>query len=311
VSSPAISNSIFLAEMTVGVWAFAAAGFLVAAVVGFAAGVNYAKHAAQRAVERVRKGLASLYGHVVSSIETARSACQMLETFPDLKLSMEQLGRLQEKQSSLLQAVQRIVDGQQVPVEPEPPPAVTMPDMTWVLEPQHAVTKLPDRAAFDANRDMLARLAAESGFSTGLLLVQIDRVDHLKRRFGVAGMQTFTRTMAGLICRSMRDADVACQFAPETFAVLMPGATEAAARETAESIRRTIRHHHFRSSDNGPEVMVTASFGLAEFAGEDGPDLAIARAENALQSSRKQGRNQLFFDSGRSLVACVPSAGTG
>lgn len=319
VIPPAVANLDFVfAESTAGVWALAAAGFVVAAVVGFAAGVNYAKHAAQRAVERVRKSLTSLYGHVVSSIETAQSACQMLETFPDLQLTMEQLGRLEEKQTSLLQTVQRIVDGQQAAVDVSDAASVaseagsfrhvTLPEITWVVEPQHAVTKLPDRAAFDANRDMLARLAADGGFSCGLLLVQIDRADHLKKRFGVAGMQMFARTMAGLICRSMSDADITCQFAAETFAVLMPGATDSAARETAESIRRTIRHHHFRSRDDGPEVLVTASFGLTVFAGQDGPDLALARAETALKSSRKQGRNQLYFDSGRSLVACASEA---
>jgi diguanylate cyclase (GGDEF)-like protein len=310
VYPPGTANSVLLfAETPAGVWALAAAGFVVAAIVGFAAGVHYAKHATQRAVERVKSSLANLYGHVVTSIETAQSACQMLETFPDLKLSLEQLSRLEEKQGSLLESVQRIVDGQQVAVEPElPPAALTLPDITWVLEPQHSVTKLPDRAAFDANRDMLSRLAAEGGFSCGLLLVQIDRADHLKKRFGVAGMQAFTRAMSGLVCRSMSDEDIACQFAAETFAVLMPGATEPAARETAESIRRTIRHHNFRVADNGPEVLVTASFGLTVFAGQEGSDLAVARAENALKSSQKQGRNKLFFDSGRKLVACATEA---
>jgi diguanylate cyclase (GGDEF)-like protein len=310
VFQSSFANGIVLfAETPLGVWAFAAAGFVVAAVVGFVAGMHYAGHATRRAVERVKSSLANLYAHVVTSIETAQDACQTLETFPNLQLSLDQLGRLEAKRNSLLESVQRIVDGQQPAVEPEPP-APPVPKVAWALEPQHAVTKLPDRTAFDANRETLSKIAAEGRFSCGLLLVRIDRADHLKSRFGVAGMQNFTRAMAGLICRSMRDADIACQFSPETFAVLMPGVSEAAARETAEAIRGTIRNHHFHSSENGPEVLVTAAFGLTVFAGEDDSALAVDRAENALKRSQKQGRNKLFLDSGRMLVACV-SEGSG
>jgi len=324
VFQPSVDNGIALfAETPLGVWALAAAAFVVAAVVGFAAGVQYAKNATRRAVERVKSSLANLYAHVVSSIETAQDACQTLEAFPNLQLSLEQLGRLEAKRNSLLEAVQRIVDDQQPADEPvgsgirknseagiarggilTNSATNPVPEIAWVLEPQHAVTKLPDRAAFDANRELLSNIAAEGRFSCGLLLVRIDRADHLKSRFGVAGMQHFTRAMAGLICRSMRDADIACQFSPEAFAVLMPGVSEATARDCAEAIRGTIRQHHFRSSENGPEVLVTASFGLTVFAGDDSA-LSVDRAENALKRSQKQGRNKLFFASGGAVVACV------
>ncbi len=44
----------------------------------------------------------------------------------------------------------------------------------------------------------------------------------------------------------------------------------------AEKIRETVRNYHFRVDDNGPEVLVTASFGYANCGPGDSADLPRA-----------------------------------
>ena len=277
---------------------------MIAAAFGFWFGFRYAKSAGRRSLERAKSSLAGLFKHALNSLDTAQNACAYLET--QAGLTAEQIGRLGESRNLLIETVSRILDQQQAAEEPSDD--VTIPEMTWIRTPQNHVTKLPDRAPFDENRLMLSRAASEGGFSCGILLVEIDRVEHLKSRFGIAGVQTFARTIAGLICRSLRDADLVCQYTPAIFAVLMPGVDEAAARQLAEKVRQTVRRHNFRVSEKGAEVLVTASFGLSVFVGDNSSDLAINRAENALKRARKQGRNKLFFDSGRELIPCATHA---
>ena len=96
-----------------------------------------------------------------------------------------------------------------------------------------------------------------------------------------------------------------CQFSGETFAVLMPGVNESQARAAAETIRKSIRRHNFRISDDGPYVLATASFGTAVFGGGDGIDTILSRADGALRRSARKGRNKLHLDNGSEVVACA------
>ena len=290
-----------LAQSSLGLGVLLAVGVIIAAAAGFGIGFRYARSAAQRSLDRARTTLAGLFAQIVTSMEEAQTACVLLESYAGL--TAEQLERLGETRNLLVETVTRIVEQQQA--ADEPTDDAIIPDIFWLRTPQHQVTKLPDKGAFDENCMILARAAAESGISCGVLLIEIDRIDHLKTRFGIAGVQTFTRTIAGLICRSLRDADLVCQYSPEMFAILMPGVSESAASQLAEEVRQTVRHHNFRVSEKGPEVLVTAGFGLSVFVGDSSVDLAISRAENALKKSRKQGRNKLFFDSGHELLACT------
>jgi len=297
----------FPAMLSLGQSALAVVAFLAAAAIGFLLGVRYAKSAAARAFERAKSSLENLYAHTVRSIESAQEACTLLSGFPDLQLSLEQLQRLDDQRGRLTQAMQQIVNAQPTGPAEEDPEDFVFPEIAWVRSPEHTVSKLPDRSAFDANCRLVLTATADVGIHSGLLLVRMDKAEHLKVRFGIAGVQQFTRKMAALICRSIRDEDFVCQFSAETFAVLMPGVTESAARAAAETVRKTIRRHNFRLSDDGPEVLVTASFGATVFNGADGIETILNRATSALNRSAKQGRNKLHLDNGSEVVACSGS----
>lgn len=280
---------------------------VVSATVAFFAGLHYARTAMRRSIERAKKNLSTLFSHVSESIDNAQQACRVLEEYPRLNLSLDQLRSLEQKQSSLLETVGRIVDSQfettelpPIETEPNSPP----PAIDWVLAPEDGVTKLPARAAFDANLEILLAASAEHDYASGLLLIKLDKVEALKQRFGIAGVQEFTRQFAGRICRSMTDVDVACQLGADLFAVLMPNVGAKQGRKNATAIRDAIRRHHFRPSEDGPEVLVTASLGFTPFRSSDAAESILNRCRHALSRSEKRGRNQLHVDDGSKLTLC-------
>lgn len=277
-------------------------GMVLAGLAGFAIGQWRARTTTHRAIERAKSSVANLYAHACRSVDEAQQACRWLEDYPNLQLSADQLRALDARQAAFLETMQRLVAGQ-LDVGNDPADVVAAPDVNWIREPESPVTKLPDRSALDANLTMLLELADESAVSSAVLLARMDKVDDLKARFGIAGVQQFQRKMGSLICRAMRDADIVCQYSADGFAVLMPGVDETETRTLCEAIRQTIRGHNFRLKD-GPEVLVTASFGATTFGRGEDPEFVLNRAENALSKSRRHGRNQCHVNTGAELVAC-------
>lgn len=289
----------------------AAAGLLVVLTgfVAFAAGAYYARQSTSRSARRAQKSIERLYSYVSESLDGAQQACRMLETFPKLQLSLERLQRLEQRQSDLMQTIGRIADSQLQPQPVEEPPqeAMHVPPVEWILAPEDSVTKLPGRQAFDENFERLQQAGSEPDLQHSLLLVKIDKHDHLKARFGIAGVQSFSRLMAGVVCRAMRENDVACQIGTDTLAVLIPGGNRTTGGAVADAIRRAIRRHNFRTGENGPEVLVTASFGLVVFNATDPAENVLNRARTAVSKSEKRGRNQLHIDNGSKLELCPTS----
>lgn len=276
---------------------------LATAALAFFAGMCYARVALQRAVHRARNSFDRLYRHAIRSIDTAQEACGLLAKLPNLRLSPEEAARLDSRQSGLLNAIAGIFD-RQASALGGASETVALPEIAWIRTPADPVTKLPGGSAFEANFELMRSTATDGAFSGGLLLARIDKAETLKRRFGIAGIQSFTRKAGALICKSMRECDLACQYQPDTFAVLLPGVNELSGRSAAEKIRRILRRHQFRVEETGPEVLVTASFGFTLCAADEPVELALSRARKALDRSAKRGRNQLHIDDGSRLVAC-------
>jgi two-component system, cell cycle response regulator len=290
-------------------WVWGAATLLLATGLGFLAGATYGSRAEDRGVRKAVKQVSSLYALAVESLEKAQRVAGLLEKFPQVTLTPEQVDRLESRRGSLLETIGRIIGTQRElfakRIEKEPKAKPRPAHVEWDRPSTDAGTGLPDRAAFDANLRRL--LDPEMGFENpgGLLLVKIDRIDHLRSRFGIQGADAFIKTMATVVARAVREADLVCRFGPDAFAVIFPSVDGDAGRKLSEAVRTLVRRHTFRASDGGPEVLVTASFGYTNCCPHDDPEQTVTRAEDALAHSARRGRNQLHACDGGAVVLCT------
>jgi len=295
---------IFAAAIPVELWVWGSITLVVTAVAGFAAGAAYAQQSLRRTVRKAKKQLSKLYPMVVERIDAAQEACGLLEAFPGLRLSADQAQRLERKRSRLVETVAKIVESQ-VALESLPVPKPKEPiEINWVRTPEDSLTGLPDRTAFDSNLVSLLESGDQAQMENGLLLVKVDRFDHLKKRYGSDDAERLLKKLATVVCRGLCDEDLVCRYNDETFGVLMPGLDAESGRRRAAAIRMAVRNHHFRLEQGDPEVLVTASFGFTLCPPGDHVDLALSRAGNALSRSFKRGRNQLYVHDGNSLLYC-------
>ncbi|MDF1743200.1 MAG: diguanylate cyclase [Gimesia sp.] len=283
------------------------AGLLVAVSLGFAAGYFLGKSAPARDFRRAKKHIQNCFQHVKEALDTAQSACLLLEKFPGLMLTKEQTNELTKKRTNLLDLINRVIerkvgDQKQSPPEiiPEEKKIQDFPAMQWVFQPEQTHLKLPNTSAFEANLEMMLLAGTTTDLNSGLLLVQMNQYEQLKERFGIMAPIKFMKTISRLILHKVRDEDVICIWKSDTLAILFPGVSINEGQTHAEIIRDAIRHHHFRLETNSPEVVVTASLAYLSCVPGDSAELVLERGLHALAKSQKKGRNQLIIQDSNS-----------
>ena len=307
---PILADQQAVSALPPDFWFWCAATSLISAIVGFVGGYQYGRTVAKRTFHQATKKVSKLFELVIEALDSAQEICRMLDAFPQLKLTTDQTKQLDRKRTHLFETVAGIVDSQQESQQGDnaSPPEITRPEnlnIEWARTPEDIGTGLPNRQAFESNLTSLLELGVEYEIEHGLLLVKIDKLDHLKSRFGTPRAEKFLKKMASIVCLSLRDEDLACRFNTETLGVLMPDVNSDAGRSLCEKIRETVRNHHFLLEDSGTEVLVTASFGFTTLVPGDNFESALTRAGNALSKSQRRGRNQLHVHDGNSLAHCV------
>jgi diguanylate cyclase (GGDEF)-like protein len=289
-------------------WWLAGIGILfVAAGSGFCAGFYCARLNDRRAYERARTGVAQLFQTMLQTLDTARELCGLLERFPERFLKPEQTAQLEKRRGGLLEALGRIISRHAPPGQGEQSsPADAQPfAIDWLMHPVDPATDLPDRAAFEANLGNLLTACQTANCESSLLLVRVDKLPALVSRFGRSNADKLIRRLAGVVCRAVRDEDLVCRCNGETLGILFPKLDLEGATRLGRAVRDSVRNHHFRVEETGPEVLLTASFGGTSCQPAENVELILNRAFDALSKSQRLGRNQLHVHDGAALVHCA------
>lgn len=161
-----------------------------------------------------------------------------------------------------------------------------------------ALTGLANRRALD---DSLARRLADFQRLRQTFWMMMLDVDHFKRFNDMHGHQAgdeVLRGVARVLLATAPKPDLVARYGGEELVVLFTGPANAATQK-ATAIREAIDEARFRFE--GVELHVTVSVGLAEIAsGEDAAGL-IRRADAALYTSKKSGRNCAHWHDGREI----------
>ena len=145
------------------------------------------------------------------------------------------------------------------------------------------------RAAADALHAEAAR-AERLQTPLAIVLADLDGFKDVNDRYGHAVGDEVLRTFADVLRQTLRDSDVAGRWGGEEFLLLLPGADEEGAVQLAERIRLTLAD---RSIPGAPGLGVTASFGVAEYAGESNSDDLVVAADSALYRAKRTGKDRV------------------
>jgi len=154
------------------------------------------------------------------------------------------------------------------------------------------LTKLLNRRGFEQAAHVLS--ASQTGALAGCTLIMAD-IDNFKRindKFGHLIGDEVIKSVAHLMHRNVKGADIVGRFGGEEFVVLLPNTTAAAGRAVAETIRSAVSRARLERSGRGEMLeSFTVSIGVACASGSQTLASLIEQADRALYRAKQRGRN--------------------
>ena len=145
------------------------------------------------------------------------------------------------------------------------------------------------RACSDALHAETAR-AERLETPLSVVLADLDGFKDVNDAYGHAVGDEVLRAFADVLRETLRESDVAGRWGGEEFLLLLPGAEEEGAAHLAERVRVALAD---RSIGSAPQLRVTASFGVAEFAGHPSAEELVAAADSALYQAKRTGKDRV------------------
>jgi two-component system cell cycle response regulator len=158
------------------------------------------------------------------------------------------------------------------------------------------LTGLHNRRYMEGHLKTLVAQSIQSGRSLSLLVADIDFFKSVNDTYGHDAGDNVLREFAQRFRRNTRGIDLACRLGGEEFVIIMPDTDLARAIQVGERLRATIAAEPFQVTP-GRDLAVTASVGISTLEyQEDTPEALFKRADNALYSAKREGRNRVVAD---------------
>ena len=156
-----------------------------------------------------------------------------------------------------------------------------------------ALTGAANRRAFMQYLDVVTDRARRDDGEASVVMVDLDHFKRINDTHGhAAGDRVLIETVRA-IQACLRERDMLGRLGGEEFAVILPGAPDAAAIGAAERIRGAVEALRL-TSDDGTPIPVTASLGVAALspAGDlETAESLLQKADEALYAAKAGGRN--------------------
>ena len=153
------------------------------------------------------------------------------------------------------------------------------------------LTGLYNRAAYIQALEKAWINWQENGDQATLLVWDIDHFKMLNDRYGHAAGDKVLQAVANKLKANLRQEDIVARFGGEEFVMLLMNKTIQESQALADRLREKIAETDFTYKKQ--PLHVTISCGIASFVENDTPTTLFERADKALYSSKRSGRNKV------------------
>ena len=157
---------------------------------------------------------------------------------------------------------------------------------------QDTLTRLPNRRGIQQFIEFESARARRQKKPLTLILCDIDRFKRVNDQYGHDGGDEVLKHVSDLFKASIREQDGVARWGGEEFLFVLPDTDESNAVVLAEKVRETLATSPVDIQQKN--VVITASFGVAQIDFEQGLDKALTLADKALYKAKEKGRNKVL-----------------
>jgi diguanylate cyclase len=169
--------------------------------------------------------------------------------------------------------------------------------MQAILTHTDLLTSLPNRRAFEAELQRVAKLAERMPMAT-VILVNLDHFSSINHEYSHQGGDIILRQAAAIVKRLARGRDMVARYCGDTFALLLNQTTLHDALPIAERVRKALADAQF--SQGTHPLRLTASVGIAQLLPEEMRSPTTDRVTQAVDAAKAAGGNLCFRHDGAS-----------
>jgi diguanylate cyclase len=157
------------------------------------------------------------------------------------------------------------------------------------------LTDLGNRRYFDAKLREMVEEAVQVGNDLSLVLIDIDHFKQFNDKHGHPVGDNVLKLVAGIIKSATRATDVAARIGGEEFGLILRRAAAKEAVALAERIRKTLESRELVKRGAQESLgRITVSAGVAPCVAGISVDDLFARADEALYTAKREGRNRVI-----------------
>jgi diguanylate cyclase len=156
------------------------------------------------------------------------------------------------------------------------------------------LTQAINREAYQQRLDYEQARWRRYGTPLSLIIGDIDNFKQINDRFGHTTGDKVLCAVAQILQANCRQTDTLARYGGEEFVVLMPETRLEQAARAAEKLRAAVAGQAFRA--DGKPILITVSFGIAEFQAGDTAESVFQRADRALYQAKHAGRNRVELE---------------
>ncbi len=157
-----------------------------------------------------------------------------------------------------------------------------------ILATTDRLTQTYNRLKFEEIIRKEIEMVRRYGHLLSLIILDIDRFKEVNDTYGHVAGDNVLKTVAGIVKESIRETDSLVRWGGEEFIIITPGTSLEGAADLAERIRAAVENFNF---DQVKSVRI--SLGVTQFVEHDTENTLLRRADDAMYTAKKKGRNRV------------------
>jgi diguanylate cyclase (GGDEF)-like protein len=154
------------------------------------------------------------------------------------------------------------------------------------------LTGLHNRQMFDPILEKLFHTANRSRTQLSAIIVDIDDFKLINDKYGHPFGDKVLIAFSEVLKQSKRDSDVLCRWGGEEFLLLMPNCNKTQAQDKVKLIQQTLAKRPFFIDECPINIEISIGIADIETIDENNPEKLIYRADQALLTAKRGGKNQ-------------------